>query len=154
MSLMTALLAFLPALAARREPETETGLDPQIELAQAREGRKRAETERDNLLLMLVERDRVINRLVAERATTPMPPPLGLQPVFFPAPGMYPQRNDAIQHSQQNAQLCNQQALAQQQFLQDRQGWLSGLAADMADFCTCVPARHDALRLRLFNGED
>ena len=127
MSLMTALLAFLPALAAKKaEPE----LDLEIELLQAREGRARAETLLADARYQMVALETEIFALRRER--------------------------EAVDHRRmaaylnQGMQCVNQQSqqLAAQLNYQAQQLGALGLAPrEEIDGrpCTCVPGHADAL---------
>ena len=156
MSLLTALLAFVPALAPRKVEEPF--LDPQIELAQARDGRERAEDklcdarhqinalsveiaalrrENDVILAMVHERDRVIANLSARYYPA--------QQFIHAADGQRAlkgqQYAQALQSQQYAQALQNQQAahalLGQQSHQQSQVVWSP---------CTCVPGRYEALR--------
>lgn len=163
MSLMTAFLAFLPALAAKKtEPEPE--LDPQIELLQAREGRERAEalladTRREVSALaievgalrdMLREGDRFIADLTANLplpAVTYVDPPVPA--VAYERQAVDPRRMAA--YPNQGMQCVNAQALHQQsQQLAAQADFMAALTPrDIQEIqwrsCTCVPGRANAL---------
>ena len=154
MSLLTALLAFVPALASKREPGT--ALDPEIELLQARRDRELAEDkvqivrhqmvglsveiaalrrENDAIIAMLLERDRVINSLTAQSPYAPAPLPVHpAQHTVFAFDGQRQLAN--AQNQGRNAHLP-QNNLS----LVFNPGWRS---------CTCVPGRSAALRRRSF----
>ena len=156
MSLLTALLAFVPALAPRKVEEPF--LDPQIELAQAREGRERAEgMARDRgrqisaLSIEVAALRRENNAILAyvpqpavERALRsqlhPVAHPLeheGQRAVYAGMHAQMPGLQQSVQDYVQAAQaLLNQQGVPP----------LGEVVRVQWPACTCVPGRYAALR--------
>jgi hypothetical protein len=136
MSLLTALLAFVPALAAKRETEAERDLaDARHQINELSIHIEALRTDRDEIFAMLRERDRVIASLSANLPLGVQAPPNVPDLRYMQALAPLPPEFIGLQQAAEQLQAqtwSRMQALAQSQM-------------NAPNFCTCVPGRADAL---------
>lgn len=155
MSLMSVILAFAPALAARFQPKNETPIDdkahPRFLLgysAGLEDGRRAFHAARERLLRMEMELERVRRQRDSARdelCRRLRDQPLAAQALAQPLPHQPP----SAQHFAMLEQIQRAQALVQQQMLA-QQGMIAGFGAQESElnagmWPNCTPARHDAL---------
>ena len=148
MSLLTALLAFVPAVAARKVEE------PFLELSQAREDLEHAEDRladarhQINALSIEVEALRRENRAIRERDLVVISAPLP------PLPPEFTELQFAAENVQREVtgRMLAAQMLAAQSQMQALNSQMNMPRGAFERFCTCVPARSDALRRGILGG--